>query len=242
MPRKYIRKKPTGRRRGRYAKRKKYKIPSLYPRDSRIPRTIGFPATFKTRLRYTETLQLNQAVVGVPNLYKFTTAGLYDPNVSGTGHQPKFYDEFASLYQRYIVRGSKITVRFSTKQTSGTSTPPMIVGIVRLDATDGTSSFSSIEAVMETRRARYRQISASMEARPTTITHTYSQRDYERKQNNRIKEAVASVPINTDPTNTDYYYVFSSSLDSGATHPTLFAFVTIDYAVDFMDRAQQAQS
>lgn len=209
----------------------------------RIPRTIGFPEVYHTRLRYTDILSLTQGTVGVPNLYKFSANGCYDPDITGTGHQPKFFDQFAALYSRYRVIGSKISVKFATKQTDNTSTPPIMVGIVPIDAADGTSSFSGITAVTETRQCRYKEISASMTAKATTVTHTFSNKQLERKffdreDNNRM----ASTLISANPTNQIYYYIFSCSLDTLATHPELYAYVTIDYIVSFHDRAQQTQS
>jgi len=38
----------------------------------------------------------------------WTVNSAFDPNNSGTGHQPSFYDTFAGVYSRYFVRAFKV--------------------------------------------------------------------------------------------------------------------------------------
>ena len=38
---------------------------------------------------------------------------LFDPDFTGTGHQPYYFDQFATIYQRYTVIGSKLTATFT---------------------------------------------------------------------------------------------------------------------------------
>lgn len=41
----------------------------------------------------------------------FSGNNLYDPNYSGGGHQPMFYDQLTTIYQRWRVTGSRITMK-----------------------------------------------------------------------------------------------------------------------------------
>lgn len=45
------------------------------------------------------------------SVYRFSANGLYDPNITGTGHQPMLFDQCSALYDHYVVIGAKITVR-----------------------------------------------------------------------------------------------------------------------------------
>jgi hypothetical protein len=47
---------------------------------------------------------------GVPGGYVFTANGLYDPNVTSTGHQPLGFDQMMLFYEQYTVLRSKIKV------------------------------------------------------------------------------------------------------------------------------------
>lgn len=44
--------------------------------------------------------------------YVFTANGLYDPNITGTGHQPMGFDQMMLFYEHYTVTKAKITVNF----------------------------------------------------------------------------------------------------------------------------------
>ena len=72
---------------------------------------IGVPNTMTTRLKYVDWVTLT-ANAGTPQYYAFSTNSCYDPNVTGTGHQPGFFDQLSAMYQKYIVLGSKFKARF----------------------------------------------------------------------------------------------------------------------------------
>ncbi len=41
----------------------------------------------------------------------FTANGLFDPDITGTGHQPRGFDQFMALYDKYVVVSSSITLK-----------------------------------------------------------------------------------------------------------------------------------
>lgn len=66
--------------------------------------------------RYCEQIGLTSAS-GVPAYYKFSCNGLYDPNVTATGHQPMYFDQFSGLYYHYVVLASRIKILCYTGPT-----------------------------------------------------------------------------------------------------------------------------
>jgi hypothetical protein len=38
----------------------------------------------------------------------YSVSGIFDPNTTGTGHQPMLMDIFAQVYNRYTVLGSRV--------------------------------------------------------------------------------------------------------------------------------------
>lgn len=74
----------------------------------------------RTSLKYTEVVNLaHGAVNGLPGVYVFSANGMYDPNNSGLGHQPRGFDQLNAMYDHYTVLGATITVRFTNQSTSG---------------------------------------------------------------------------------------------------------------------------
>ena len=72
-----------------------------------------FPATRRCRLFYYEN-SLTITAIAIAGNYFFTANGLFDVNVSGTGHQPMGFDQMMLLYEQYTVVGSKINVSILT--------------------------------------------------------------------------------------------------------------------------------
>jgi len=85
---------------------------------TRIPRFVGLsqtktgmPGMLKMTHRYTEATRLTTTAGGIQE-YIFSANGMYDPNITGAGHQPMFFDQISALYLHYTVLRSKITCQF----------------------------------------------------------------------------------------------------------------------------------
>lgn len=67
--------------------------------------------------RYVELFTLSTAA-GAFGTYQFKCNGMFDPNTTGTGHQPMGYDQMTPLYKHWYVIGSRIYCRV-VHRTSG---------------------------------------------------------------------------------------------------------------------------
>lgn len=118
---------PVKRRYRRKAPKKGRRTKKMVRYSKRNPtitsvRGNGFSDKMFVKLRYVEQLNLTD-IVGQTLYYSFRGNSLYDPNLTGSGHQPLFFDQYASIYQRYMVFGSKIRVSI----TNPTSSPLNVV-------------------------------------------------------------------------------------------------------------------
>lgn len=68
----------------------------------------GFPTKKMARLRYAQEVTINPATVAAS--YVFRANDVYDPDVTGTGHQPRGFDEWMNIYEKFTVVGSKIRI------------------------------------------------------------------------------------------------------------------------------------
>lgn len=85
-----------------------------------------------SKLTYFERrFSLNPGAAGVTAAHIFAANGLYDPNVTGTGHQPMGYDQMMLFFVRYNVVSAKIFLSFKNSDT----TEPMLCGVYKSDAT-----------------------------------------------------------------------------------------------------------
>lgn len=98
-----------------------------------IPRqrmTAGFPETLTTTLRYSDVYTLSTSgTAPVGNIFRMNS--VFDPDFTGTGHQPLYFDQFAAVYSRYSVLGSKITATYSQSSSDTDLSPkgPYRIGI-----------------------------------------------------------------------------------------------------------------
>jgi hypothetical protein len=68
-----------------------------------------FPLRSKpTYLVYSENFSLNTGAAATGS-YLFAANGLYDPNITGTGHQPSGFDQMMLFYFHYTVLRSRMT-------------------------------------------------------------------------------------------------------------------------------------
>lgn len=103
----------------------------------------GLPKKCLQTLRYTESLVIT-STTGIMQKQLYSCNSLYDPNVTGAGHQPLYFDQMTALYNHWTVVGSKITCRISPLS----STSPT-VSVVMLINDDTTTVPASIEKVRE---------------------------------------------------------------------------------------------
>lgn len=119
-----------------------------------VPRKkIGFPQSLRTTLRYVVRKDYNVSSLANIEYERFRANGMFDPEVSLGGHQPRGFDQAMALYQTFTVLGSTISVNFaytgydgpatldSTTQshlvkssgdvTDAPASPPVMVGIYK---------------------------------------------------------------------------------------------------------------
>lgn len=115
MPRRY-KKKPYKKR------RKKYRAVMRSPIATKMI----------TKMRYQTSTSLDAGNVGTADAHVFTCNGLFDPDITSSGHQPRGFDQLMALYDHYVVLGAKITVIFA-QQTDAVDAGN-IVGITLKDS------------------------------------------------------------------------------------------------------------
>lgn len=109
--------------------------------------SVGFPKQLKMVHRYCDTVPLQ--AVGALATYKFSCNGMYDPDITSTGHQPYYFDQLTAVYNHYTVIGSKIKV---TVVPAGTFGSPCDVVLSKNDD-------STAHTAMSTARERSEAVS-----------------------------------------------------------------------------------
>lgn len=98
--------------------------------------------TLKVTCKYQENTNLNPSLAGGIALNSYSANGMYDPNVSGIGHQPRSFDQLMTLYDHYVVIASSIQVTFFNYDQSN----PQVVGI---GVADQSTSYGILNNALE---------------------------------------------------------------------------------------------
>jgi len=147
-----------------------------------VPRgKLAFPQEMRTTLRYVASHDLeptSSTSAGVT----FLANGIFKPEHTHTGHQPRGFDQYADLYNTFTVTSSTISVTFSmggymgsggfdstgkpslaiyAKSTNDVPAPPGVICLVHKSAE--LNSSGTIESFQEKDKTKWTQISSSGE-------------------------------------------------------------------------------
>ncbi len=125
--------------RKRKGKARKPKSKSMFAKSSPLP--LGKSFRFKTRY-CDKNIQVNPGAGGVPSTHVFSLNGLYDPDITGIGHQPLGFDQLMVMYDHYTVVSARARVTF---QNTDTTYQQLCIMQIKDTATTSTDSNEILE-------------------------------------------------------------------------------------------------
>jgi hypothetical protein len=157
----------------------------------------------------------------------------FDPDSTGTGHQPLYYDTYSSVYDQYAVISAKIKVTFlSNATTSG-----MIFGGV---VDDDTSSSSTYQTLCEQTTSTHMMLSnATGSDSRRTITINWNAKDHLGIDPYASETYKTAVGVN--PTETSTLIIFAKPADGSSTTTSL-VFVDLEQTILFTELSTPVQS
>lgn len=75
--------------------------------------------SYRTKLTYYDVATITTGA-GSAGTRVYSTNGLYDPDVTGAGHQPMPFDQLMLSFEHYVVTAAKMTVNFKNTNTTNT--------------------------------------------------------------------------------------------------------------------------
>jgi len=140
------------------------------------------PTTFTTVLRYTtivDDIVASGGGVNAPARYVFRLNSCYDPDYTGIGRQPCYFDLLIARYGKYVVTRNRVTVRAYMPATSSNFTAA--TGYVSvMSHTGSTNPIASAAEWLAARDAgsltwkKYLPISANGESGIVTVKQRYT--------------------------------------------------------------------
>lgn len=222
--------------------RRKYKNARSHQSRALSYQKAPLPNRFAAKLRYSATTSINPGAVGIAGVQVFSCNGIYDPDITGVGHQPRGFDQFMTMYDHFCVVGSKITVTFFHKY--GLSYTNLLVGI---NLKDDTTVYTNSNDYMEGRNV----ITATMPcvtggtaaglATQRKLSKAFSTRKFLGRPNPTNSQYLLGSAA-SNPQEQAFYHVWCAPTVSAIDDEALGINVVIDYLVIFMEPRQPSQS
>lgn len=197
----------------------------------------GIPDSMTVKLTYADQFTLDPGVGGTPATYVFRANGCNDPDYTGTGHQPYGWDEYTTLYNHYIVLGSKIEL---VATNSGDDTNSMNLISLYVSA-NSTVASNALTDVLERPNQKYILVGAR-NAGPKKLWKNFSaKRFFDLTDLNDNRDHMGAA-VNADPTEQAYFIVAASPYQAGVNTNATACTIKITYIVRFSERKNLTQS
>jgi len=189
-----------------------------YQNASALHRAFNpFPAKMTATLRYNDTVAYT-TTTGVPTPYQWRCNSIYDPDYTGTGHQPYGHDQYAAIYNHYMVKKAVISVCPSTGFNG------RLIIVLSDDTTISTDENTAAEQKGTVSCIQSGNIS------PTVLRSTY----YPRANFALGDYSTLSAAVGTNPTEAMYWSILQyANTPTGSISG--FMKVTIEYVVEFWE-------
>lgn len=215
-----------------------YRSKKKFQRRYKKKKTLGngppTPPSLVRKLRYTDTIFLNPTTGSVATHW-FSANGLFDPDITGAGHQPLGFDQYMTMYDHYKVLGSKINVTVLPNSDLSTQLSQQVVTCY-LD--DNVTATPDINNMIEQGLTSYRLLGAGPGQKSIRLSKTFSNKRF--FKNKKFADSVVG-EATANPSDQAYFNLSSTSVTGGDPGP-IACLVVIDYIVQFSERKTLASS
>lgn len=123
-------------------------------RNNRILKTPGPPAAMFAKINFADYRAVNVSFTST-DVRSYSLNSCYDPDFSGVGIQPLFFDQYMAMYNNFVVYAAKIRVMVSCGTPSNNAFHPIFVAV---PSPNGTPTYGDVRTVMQIRGAKYTTI------------------------------------------------------------------------------------
>lgn len=219
--RRYSKKRRKGKRFRRRFRRRKY---------TRYRSLPAIRTKARVRFRYSDfdipLISTFGSLVG----HAFCANGCYDPDITGAGHQPYGWDQWAPYFSQYVVTGSKIKAYVTTDGT--------VNGVCGIYLDDNNAIPTSTSGLIEGNKGSFSIINQQRSS--AKIRSAYSPRKFYNITDVKDNVVRIGANISSNPDDRSFYVVWFQAEAGGDA--TIHMIVVIDYIVDFSQPSTVGQS
>lgn len=215
-------------------------------RGPQIYRSLGgFPDSVQVKLRYVSFIRLDPAPAN-PAQHLFRCISVFDPDYTGVGHQPMYFDQWAGIYTKYTVKGAKASMKWMPGTGATLNTLSGLWGIYTSTGSAGINVFTDTTGILEannTTNMRMAGLISSGATNPTpqsTVNSYFSTKKFFGITNPNDGNAYSS-DTSGNPNQEAYFCCYYADINGNDPEAQEF-YVQIDYIIEFRDRRPIDQS
>ncbi len=197
-------------------------------RSVNVTGVTGLPDNTRVRLHYEDMFNLAPAAAYATHTFRGNS--VYDPDYTATGHQPRYFDHYSSVYERYKVLGSSIRVDL----INGSATSGVVYTLCPL--TDPISP-NTLDDVSELPRTKISEIVPIASRLNRQLSHSMRTTVILGLPRNTIADQDFSALITNNPNSIWYWNLSVFSVDN-TTNVGVSVRVSIVFDVIFYDRKE----
>lgn len=184
------------------------KQPSMRGRMPGLPRETMVTMKYSTHVNQTSSS-------GVLTAYAFRANSIFDPDATGTGHQPSGHDQWAQLYGQYVVKSARFKI--SACVVSGNAVTD-VIGVYLSPANVLTAT--TFAELIEQGKSTWMLLPASAANPARRLSCSYDAKtEYNIKD---VKDNVARIgaAFGANPTEQCFFVVWLQSIDASTSTTT----------------------
>lgn len=236
------------RRYGRRYRRKTFLPRGKRARGAKVTTLVNkynslWPDVTYAKLKYFETFEFKLPATTAPMVQVYRGNSIYDPDLTGSGHQPYGYDVYGGMYKSYYVLGSSISLRCTMGSATNEKTSSVRFYVVPLDVTtplgqtQGTDTTYGETPRIKTATGTY------YGHNPVYLKHyAHTGTVFGLKPNLINSTADFSALVSANPASEWYWHIYAHTIDTAATASTTYVEVMMTYYVKFFTRVTPTYS
>jgi len=193
----------------------------------------ALPKQISVKLKYYQSVSLDPGVAGAVSVNVFSANGAYDPDITGSGGQPRGLDQWFALYAKGLVTSSRITVK-------GLSTTFVDCGLLGVTLMNKAAAEITPKPYIEDPRTAWVQ-AANVQTSDQEARLSYGPKSFLNIKDPIDDDTLHFSSVSNAP-KAAYYHVWFGPLSSTQNPGAFTTQVVIEYSITFFEPVALASS
>lgn len=223
---------------------KRSRLAPAIPRGISTKAIVGSGRRQFATLRYFDIVSVNPSTGNAAD-YVFSANGVFDPDVTGTGHQPRGFDQLTTLYDSFVVTKSTIRATVFPSPTTTVTSPGYLVVSLRSISTAATTVNNVMEYATK-KTISYGHTSGTgstpiMLAPPKTVVYSANPNGFLGRHSPLEDDSLKSTAT-SNPDDQAFWHVNIVPIKTGSDTDAVTIGVELEYQGYFLEPSMPAES